>query len=36
MFIQLILTNTVKAFVVTSHNDTNFIFLEGLRQRLLR
>ena len=36
MFMQLILTNTVKAFVVTSHNDKNFIFFRGVTAKAFK
>ena len=33
---QLILTNTVKAFVVTSHNDKNFIIFRGVKTKAFK
>ena len=36
MFMQLILANTAKAFVVTSHNDTNFIIFSGVTTKAIK
>ena len=36
MFMQLILTNTAKAFVVNSHNDRNFIIFRGITTKVIR
>ena len=36
MFMQLIQTNTAKAFVVTSHNDTNFIIFRGVTTKAIK
>ena len=36
MFMQLILTNTAKAFVVTSHNDRNFIIFRGVTTKAIK
>ena len=33
---QLILTNTAKAFVVTSHNDRNFIIFRGVTTKAIK
>ena len=36
MFMQLILTNTAKAFVVTSYNDRNFIIFRGVTTKAIK
>ena len=36
MFMQLILTNTAKAFAVTSHNDRNFIIFRGVTTKAFK
>ena len=36
MFMQLILANTAKAFVVTSHNDKNFIIFRGVTTKVFK
>ena len=33
---QLILTNTAKAFVVISHNDKNFIIFRGVTTKAIK
>ena len=36
MFMQLILTNTAKAFVVTSHNNKIFIIFRGVTTKAIK